>query len=190
MSRVSRLSILALATVLVAVPTLLAAQQEERAVYASVLDKSDVPVTSLDAKDFVVREDGVPREVLRVEPASKPMHIAVLVDTSLSMARGDGDLSGEARGHRSEQVLKELLDNRLVEKLRSRHDVHVYRFDQEPKVERLAVFDKHPAAITSADAAAPVEAPVEASVDWRALVRKVPRPLFWTLAIAFGATLL
>jgi len=58
------------------------AQATERTVYASVVDKDDAPVTGLSASDFIVREDDVVREVLRVSPASEPMHIAVLVDTS------------------------------------------------------------------------------------------------------------
>ncbi|MGH9308740.1 MAG: VWA domain-containing protein, partial [Vicinamibacterales bacterium] len=58
---------------------------EPRAVYASVLDKAGVPVTSLSATDFVVREGGIEREVLQVAPASEPMRIAILVDTSQAM---------------------------------------------------------------------------------------------------------
>ena len=58
------------------------AQATERTIYASVVDKEDAPVTGLSAGEFIVREDDVAREVLRVSPASEPMHIAVLVDTS------------------------------------------------------------------------------------------------------------
>jgi VWFA-related protein len=128
MSRVSRLSILALATVLVAVPTLLAAQQEERAVYASVLDKSDVPVTSLDAKDFVVREDGVPREVLRVEPASKPMHIAVLVDTSQAVRAYVNDMRQALRS--------------FFREMQSSNEIALWEFGDRPT--RLVDFTQDP----------------------------------------------
>ena len=58
---------------------------EEQATYASVLTRQGVPVTTLGASDFVVREGGVEREVTRVSPASEPMRIAVLADTSRSM---------------------------------------------------------------------------------------------------------
>ena len=61
MSRVSRSFVLALAIGAAAVPSVLAAQQVERAVYASVLDKSDVPVSTLNAREFIVRENGVTR---------------------------------------------------------------------------------------------------------------------------------
>jgi hypothetical protein len=42
-------------------------------------------VTGVSAGEFIVREDDLAREVLRVSPASEPMHIAVLVDTSQAM---------------------------------------------------------------------------------------------------------
>lgn len=63
-------------------PALASAQALERAVYASVIDREGDPVEGLNTSAFVVREDGVAREVLRVVPASEPMQIAVLVDNS------------------------------------------------------------------------------------------------------------
>jgi VWFA-related protein len=90
MFRISRLLLVALAAGAITYPA--EAAQEERAVYASVVDRSDAPVTNLTASDFTVRENGVPREVLRVVPASKPMHIAVLVDTSQAMRPYINDL--------------------------------------------------------------------------------------------------
>jgi VWFA-related protein len=58
------------------------AQAQQRAIYTSVLDKEGNPVEGLTVADFVVREDNVAREVLRVEPATAPMQIALLVDNS------------------------------------------------------------------------------------------------------------
>src|SRR5262245_9639419 len=58
------------------------AQAEERTIYASVFDKADSPVKGLAGSEFIVREDGVAREVLRASPATEPMQIALLVDTS------------------------------------------------------------------------------------------------------------
>src|SRR5258706_13710095 len=63
-------------------PGRLAAQAIQRAMYVSVVNESGAPVADLGTADFVVREDNVAREVLRVEPAVDPMQIAVLVDTS------------------------------------------------------------------------------------------------------------
>lgn len=51
-------------------------------VTVSVLGKDDVPVTSLTEKDFVVREDNVSREILKVTPGVAPTHLVLLVDDS------------------------------------------------------------------------------------------------------------
>jgi len=68
--------------VLLVLPVSVSAQSEERTIYASVVDKEDAPVTGLPAGAFIVRENDIAREVLRVSPATAPMQIALLVDTS------------------------------------------------------------------------------------------------------------
>jgi hypothetical protein len=60
----------------------LAAQAAQKAMYVSVVNDAGAPVMDLGTADFIVREDNVAREVLRVEPATDPMQIAVLVDNS------------------------------------------------------------------------------------------------------------
>jgi VWFA-related protein len=49
-------------------------------VYVSVVEDSGVPVTDLTAADFAVKEDGQPRDIVRVSAASDPMHVMILVD--------------------------------------------------------------------------------------------------------------
>ena len=51
-----------------------------RAVYVSVLDKNDVPVTDLGPNDFVVKEGGKTRDVVDAGMANVPMRIALLID--------------------------------------------------------------------------------------------------------------
>jgi hypothetical protein len=63
-------------------PGRLAAQAIQKAMYVSVLNEAGAPVPDLEPADFIVREDNVAREVLRVEPAVDPMQVAVLVDNS------------------------------------------------------------------------------------------------------------
>lgn len=60
------------------------AQRElrERSVAVSVVGSDQAPVSGLTAGDFVVREDGLAREVLRVGPAPLPTHLLLLVDDS------------------------------------------------------------------------------------------------------------
>jgi hypothetical protein len=58
------------------------AQSRPRKIFASLVDKKGVAVTTVAAADVVVREDGVAREVLSVEPAKDPMRVVLLVDNS------------------------------------------------------------------------------------------------------------
>jgi Ca-activated chloride channel homolog len=78
--------LLFLISIAVIVPVnLLHAQAQERTIYASVVDKSDAPVTGLAVKEFSVREDDVTREILRVSTATEPLQIALLIDTSAAI---------------------------------------------------------------------------------------------------------
>jgi VWFA-related protein len=67
---------------LILIPAVASSQSVERIVYASVLDQAGTPVSDLAVRDFVVRESSGEREVLRVSPATEPLDVAVLVDTS------------------------------------------------------------------------------------------------------------
>ena len=61
------------------------AQADERVIYTSVVDRDGEPVLDLTIKDFIVREDGQAREILRVARDDDPLQIALLVDNSVSM---------------------------------------------------------------------------------------------------------
>jgi hypothetical protein len=58
------------------------AESIQRSIHVSVIDSAGAPVSSLGPADFIVREDKVAREVLRVTPATDPMQIVLLVDDS------------------------------------------------------------------------------------------------------------
>src|SRR5688572_4637386 len=59
----------------------------ERTLFVSALDPRGEPVEGLNPNDFVVTEDGRPREILRVSRAVEPMDIAVLADNSAAADR-------------------------------------------------------------------------------------------------------
>jgi hypothetical protein len=72
----------AAALALAAAGATLGAQSKPKRLYVSVVDAKGTPVTDVDPKDLVVREDNVAREILKIEPATEPMRIALLVDNS------------------------------------------------------------------------------------------------------------
>jgi VWFA-related protein len=53
-----------------------------RTVYVSAVDRQQVPVTGLAPADFVVKEGGKIREIIKVEPATARMRIALIIDDS------------------------------------------------------------------------------------------------------------
>ena len=58
----------------------------ERTLYVSAVDHAGEPVERLGPDAFVVREDDVRREVLRVAKATEPIDIALLVDNSSAIS--------------------------------------------------------------------------------------------------------
>jgi Ca-activated chloride channel family protein len=105
------------------------AQATERTVYASVVDKNNAPVTGLSASEFIVREDDVAREVLRVSPASEPMHIAVLVDTSQAIEEHMLDVRTALRA--------------FFKQMGGKHDMALIGFGERPTV--LSDYTRDPA---------------------------------------------
>jgi len=61
------------------------APADTRSLTVSITDEKGGPVTGLRTDEIVVLENGVAREVSRVEPESRPLTAAVIVDTSESL---------------------------------------------------------------------------------------------------------
>jgi len=75
----------ALAAILIADTTPAAVAQggsQERTLFVSAVDKKGVPVEGLGPDAFVVRENGVRREILRVSRATEPIDLTVMIDNS------------------------------------------------------------------------------------------------------------
>lgn len=68
--------------VLLASPQVQRADAQTRDIYVSVVDNRGAPVEGLTEADFVVREDGVAREVLNARQAEEPIQLALLIDNS------------------------------------------------------------------------------------------------------------
>ena len=94
LARVAAGSVAALLSTTASAPAaLFAAQANERVAYVNAYDeKTRVPVTGLGTRDFVVREDGIAREVLRVTPATSPMAVTILVDNSQAATNHIADI--------------------------------------------------------------------------------------------------
>lgn len=69
------------AATIVAAPVLLLAQKQQRFVFVSAVDASGSPVADLKGADFQVSEGATARTVVRADPGTLPMRIAILVDT-------------------------------------------------------------------------------------------------------------
>ena len=89
----------------IAVPAQRATREQH--VLVSVLDKDGNPVPDLAAGDFIVRENDMAREVLRVEPASAPMQIMMLVDTSANTQIDSAGPAPRTAGVRSRRLIEQ-----------------------------------------------------------------------------------
>jgi Ca-activated chloride channel family protein len=110
--------LLAIAVILLTNRTSAWAQAEERTIYASVLDRAGLPVTDLAATDFIVREDGVAREVLRALPATESLQIAVLVDTSQAVEPYISDIRNALRS--------------FFKEMQGEHEIALFGFGERP----------------------------------------------------------
>ena len=71
--------------------------QRNQTVFIGVLDKDGRPPATLAATDVTVREDGALREILSVGPATTPMQVAVLIDTSQASRESIPDLRASVK---------------------------------------------------------------------------------------------
>jgi hypothetical protein len=64
------------------VPVQAQRETRQRTINVSVVSRDGAPLTGLTAKDFVVRENGLAREVVGVAAAPPPAQVAILLDDS------------------------------------------------------------------------------------------------------------
>jgi VWFA-related protein len=103
-------------------------------VFVTALDRDGTPIVGLTTEHFAIRESGRDRTVLRVEPLRTPMHVAVLVDTSLASGAPDEPLRAAVLA--------------FVERLASSNHVAMYSFGD--RATRVADFTQNAAQLRSA----------------------------------------
>jgi Ca-activated chloride channel homolog len=74
------------------------AADRERVLFVGAVDDKGEPVEGLGPSDFIVREDGQRREVLRVSRAIEPIDIALLIDNSASAVDAIGSIRDGLKG--------------------------------------------------------------------------------------------
>lgn len=84
-----------LALVVFCLPGRALAEPTSRSVYVTVVDDHGQPVTGLTAADFALKEGGKDREIASVEPARTKMHIAVMIEETLTPMGGVRNALGE-----------------------------------------------------------------------------------------------
>ena len=94
-----------------AMPAPVAAQSSEQTIYASVIGKKDrKPVEGLSVTDFVVKEDGVAREILRAGRTADPIDLAILVDNSQAIQPYVNDVRKAKEGQGLNAATGEITD--------------------------------------------------------------------------------
>ena len=72
------LSAIAAVAVLAAAPR----AASDKTIFVSALDDNNAPVKGMTTADFRLREDGVDREINEVKPATQPLQVVLLADTT------------------------------------------------------------------------------------------------------------
>lgn len=75
-----RLAVACFAVVALALQPAMARQARIRTVYLTALDQKGQPVRAMAPADLVLKEGGKPREVVKIEPASAPLQLILIID--------------------------------------------------------------------------------------------------------------
>lgn len=113
------------------------ARKDEKHLFVTALDRDGTPIVGMTAEHFVVRESGRDRPVLSVEPLRTPMHVAVLVDTSVASGAPDEPFRAAVVG--------------FIERLAAGNHVAVYSFGD--RASRAAAFTQDAVQLRSATTA-------------------------------------
>lgn len=130
-------TLLVITVSLVALEARVVQDDKAKHVFVTAMDKDGTPIVGLTAEHFAVRESGRDRDVVSVEPLSTPMHVAVLVDTSVASGSPDETFRSAVVG--------------FVERLAASNHVAVYSFGD--RAARVTDFTQDAAQLRSATTA-------------------------------------
>jgi hypothetical protein len=88
----------------------------DKTVFVSVMDDNGKPVTGLPATAFAIREDNTPREVIGVKPATQPLFITLLGDTTagagnnamMNQSAGRGNTAGVNAAQGGTELIRDI----------------------------------------------------------------------------------
>jgi len=67
----------------------------ERSIFLTALDKDNAPIRGLQPADFVVREDGEKREIIRVTAPEDPLFVSLLIAAAIHLLPLQGVLGSD-----------------------------------------------------------------------------------------------
>lgn len=102
--RVGRALLPVLAAAILIVPDVWARSQDRKSVFVSVVDSNGKPVAGLTAADFAILEDKSPREVAEVVPATQPLFVTLLGDTT----RNAGNAGMAGRNASGSELIRDI----------------------------------------------------------------------------------
>jgi VWFA-related protein len=106
----------------------------ERDMFVTVVTQAKAPVLDLQPDDFIVRENGVRREVLRARRATEPIDVAILIDNSQVAAPMVFDIRQGVEG--------------FIGRVRELAEIAVITFGERPTT--VTSYTKDPAALKQA----------------------------------------
>ena len=132
------LSLVPVAIISAGVPGVAARSQgTDKTVYVAVTDSAGKPVKDMKAGEFAVREDNVNREVTSLKPATQPLYLYLLADTSRQA--GNQGMMGRETSSGGTELIRDIR-NSLVDAVKALNQ-------QQPEAQ-IAIMEFGQAAIT------------------------------------------
>jgi hypothetical protein len=107
--------------VIVLSPVSVGTQASDKSVFVAITDASGQPVRDMKVSEFAVREDNVMREVVGLKPATQPLYLYILADTSRQA--GNQGMMGRETATGGTELIRDIRGS-LTEAVRTLYKVH------------------------------------------------------------------